>query len=170
MIKEEKDTVSSKNYNRKMSKKKKKGISQRASQAFAGDPTWEELKGTPLGDAILNPRKRGDFDKTNREWTELEQIATAAGESIKMNERISRRQLRRLIREEASAGLPGEESYEKFKLLRDWLGSKAANPVQRGCGEILDVLGKVSRGTGSYEDIIKKTQIIMKSPAYNKKK
>jgi hypothetical protein len=72
-----------------MSKKKKKGVSDRSAQAFAGDPTWQELEGTPKGDAILDPRKRGQFpDIDNRRWTELEQIATAAGKSIKMNERI----------------------------------------------------------------------------------
>jgi len=84
-----------------MSKKKKKGVSDRSAQAFAGDPTWQELEGTPKGDAILDPSKRGQFpDIDNRRWTELEQIATAAGKSIKMNERITRRQLRRLINEE----------------------------------------------------------------------
>jgi hypothetical protein len=89
--------------------------------------------------------------------------------------KITRRQLRSIIKEEAklvakgAKGLDLMSIYNKLTNISAELQGVNATPVQKGCGLILDKLASVATGNGSYDDIIKSIELVKKQPGYQKK-
>ena len=55
---------------------------RRFEPAASSEQGWKSLKGTPIGNATLDPSLRGEFKITADGWKDLERLARAAGETI----------------------------------------------------------------------------------------
>ena len=55
----------------------------RSPREKRGKLDWDSLKGTPIGDATLDPSLRSKFEVTEAGWKQLERLARAAGETIR---------------------------------------------------------------------------------------